>query len=174
MRSANRVLISLVLTVPLASTAIAATITGDVKGPDGKPFMGAFVVAENTQNKMTITVLSDEQGRYHIENLPAATYSVQISSVGYKADPHNGVQLTASQKAGFDFALQPGTVSWSDLTTYQGTQLLPKTDKHDLSKTYKEPFFTSCMISCHSFQKRMASTTRNEQGWTAAVKYMRD
>jgi virginiamycin B lyase len=123
---------------------------------------------------MTVTVLSDAQGRYHIENLPAATYSVQISSVGYKADPHNAVQLTAAQKAAFDFALQPGTVRWSDLTTYQGTQLLPKTDKHDLSKTYKEPFFTSCMISCHSFQKRMASTTRNEQGWTAAVKYMRD
>ena len=28
----------------------AATVTGNVKGPDGAPFMGAFVMAENTQN----------------------------------------------------------------------------------------------------------------------------
>ena len=41
---------SLVLTVTLASTAMGATITGTVTGPDGKPFMGAFVVAENPQS----------------------------------------------------------------------------------------------------------------------------
>ena len=174
MRSADKLLVALALVVSLAAPAFGAAITGTVKGPDGKAFMGAFVVAENTQNKMTVTVLSDAQGRYHINNLPAANYSVQITAVGYKSDPHNGVQLTADQKTSFDFALQTGVVRWSDLTTYQGTQLLPKTDKHDLSKTYKEPFFVSCMISCHSFQKRMASAPRNEQGWTAAVKYMRD
>src|SRR6266852_2279766 len=154
MRSVDQPLVALALAVSMALSAFGATITGSVKGPDGKPFMGAFVVAENTQNKMTLTVLSDAQGRYHMNNLPAAVYSVQITAVGYKSDPHNGVPLTADQKASFDFALQAGTVRWSDLTTYQGTQLLPKTDKHDLSKKYQEPFFTSCMISCHSFQKR--------------------
>src|SRR5580765_5933895 len=133
MRSVDKLLVALALAVSLASPAFGATITGNVKGPDGKPFMGAFVVAENTQNKMTVTVLSDTQGRYHINNLPAANYSVQITAVGYKGDPHNGVQLTADQKTSFDFALQTGVVRWSDLTTYQGTQLLPKTDKHDLS-----------------------------------------
>ena len=64
MRLVDKVLVS-ILTVFLASTAFGATITGNVKGPDGKPFMGAFVAAENTQNKMTVTVLSDAQGRYH-------------------------------------------------------------------------------------------------------------
>jgi virginiamycin B lyase len=171
MRFVNNLVVSLALTASLAS---AASVMGNVKGPDGKPMMGVFVVAENTQNKMTVTVLSDAQGRYHINNLPAANYAVQISAVGYKGEPHNGVQLTADQKASFDFGLQTAPVKWSELTTYQGTQLLPKTDKHDLSKTYKDPFFTSCMISCHSFQNRMAKTTRNEQGWLTAVKYMRD
>ncbi len=69
MRLADKVLVSLTLTVLLGSSAFAATITGKVQGPDGKPFMGAFVVAENTQNKMTVSVLSDQQGRYHIGNL---------------------------------------------------------------------------------------------------------
>ena len=72
---ANQALFSLTLTL-LASAASAATITGNVTGPDGKPFMGAFVVAENPRTKMTVSVLSNEQGRYHIGNLPAATYKV--------------------------------------------------------------------------------------------------
>jgi len=119
MRSIGKSLVFVALAAAAASPVFAASITGSVKGTDGKPFVGAFVVAENTANKMTVTVLSDAQGRYHINNLPAATYSVQVTSIGYKADPHNGVALAADAKASFDFALQTGTVRWSDLNTYQ-------------------------------------------------------
>ena len=111
-----------------ALPAFSATITGTVKGPDGKPFMAAFVIAENAQNKMTVNVLSDAQGRYHIANLPAADYTLRIRAIGYQSDPRAGVKLTGDQKASFDFALQKGTVRWSDLNTFQGTQLLPKTE----------------------------------------------
>src|ERR1700694_5455734 len=112
MRVVAKLVVALAVAVSLALPALGATITGTVKGPDSKPFMGAFVVAENTQNKMTVTVLSDAQGRYHINNLPAANYSLQITAVGYKSDPHNGVQLSADQKTSFDFALQTGVVRW--------------------------------------------------------------
>ena len=122
MRLADKILVSLAMAVVLSSGASAATITGSVTGPDGKPFMGAFVVAENTQNKMTVSVLSDEHGRYHIGNLPAAAYTVKIDTVGYKSDPRTGVTLTADQKTSVDFALQKGMVLWSDLSTYQGRQ----------------------------------------------------
>jgi virginiamycin B lyase len=172
MRSMNKALLSLTLTLLSASTALAATITGTVTGPDGKPFMGAFVVAENPQSKMTVNVLSNAQGRYYIGNLPAATYTVKITSIGYASDPRTNVQLAADQKASFDFALQKGQVRWSDLTTYQGRQLLPKTKEHDLS--HKDTFFTTCFQSCHSFQKRMATQTWDENGWRQRVIYMRD
>src|SRR3954469_12229549 len=87
MRLADKFVASLTLAFALASTtALAGTITGTVTGPDGKPFMGAFVIAEDTQNKMTVNVLSNEQGRYSIGNLPAGTYTVQIKAVGYKTD----------------------------------------------------------------------------------------
>jgi virginiamycin B lyase len=174
MRFLHHLMLSVTLAAALAA-GFGASIAGRVNGPDGKPFMGAFVAAENTRNKITVTVLTDAKGGYHINHLPAATYSVQVSSVGYTSDPRNGVALTAAQNASVDFALREGTVRWSDLSTYQGTQLLPHTDRHDLSKAYyTEPFFRSCMRSCHSFQHRMASAARNEQGWTAAIKYMRD
>jgi virginiamycin B lyase len=172
MRSIDKVLLALMLTTSVSSPGVAATITGNVKGPDGQPFMGAFVAAENVQSKMTVNVLSDAQGRYHINNLPAGNYTVAITAIGYKSDPRSGVQLAADQKAAFDFALEKSKVRWSDLTTYQGRQLLPKTEKHDLS--YNDTFFTTCFQSCHSFQKRMASASWDEDGWRQRVKYMRD
>ena len=173
MRLLDRLLLCLSF-IAVASPASAATITGTLKGPDGKPLMAAFVIAENAQNKMTVNVLSDAQGRYHINNLPGATYTVRTRAIGYQSDPRAGVQLAADQKASFDFALKPAMVHWSDLTTFQGTQLLPKTKAHDLTKRYQDSFFTSCLISCHSFQSQMATKNWDEERWRTAVRYMRD
>src|SRR5262249_14159502 len=57
---------------PLASLPVeAATITGTVTGPDGAPLRGAFVQARNAQTRITVSVLSDKDGKYRVENLPA-------------------------------------------------------------------------------------------------------
>src|SRR6267378_3261915 len=89
------------------STADAATITGTVKGPDGQPFRGAFVQARNAKTKITVNVLSDNQGRY-------------------QADTVNTMALTPDQSATQDFALKASYVRWTDISMYQGIQLLPE------------------------------------------------
>jgi Carboxypeptidase regulatory-like domain len=55
------------------SSAEAATVAGTVTGPDGKGFRGAFVQAKNLKTKIAVSVLSDNQGKYRIENLPAGS-----------------------------------------------------------------------------------------------------
>ena len=110
----------------LASFCHGATITGTVKGPDGGPFKGAFVQAQNKNTKITYIVLSGNDGQYRADNLPAGEYQVSLRAVGYKADPRTGVNLTAQQNASFDFSLQQGMVRWSDLSYYQGKQLFPR------------------------------------------------
>ena len=88
------------------SSADAATITGTVKGPDGQPFRGAFVQARNAQLKMTVSVLTDKEGRYVVENLPAGDYRVGIRAVGYSSAAKSGLKLTADQNLpSQDFAL---------------------------------------------------------------------
>src|ERR1700692_991425 len=99
-----------------AAFAHGATITGTVKGPDGAPFKGAFVQAQNAKTRITSDVLSDKDGRYQVENLPAGEYDLRIRAVGYRAEPRSGVSLAAAQSASFDWALQKGTVHWSDLS----------------------------------------------------------
>src|SRR6266702_2020969 len=81
------------LVVFASSFADAATITGTVKGPDGAPFRAAFVQARHAGLKMTVSVLSDNQGKYIVENLPAGDYQLSIRAVGYKADAKSGLTL---------------------------------------------------------------------------------
>ena len=81
----------------IATFARGATITGVVKGPDGAPFKGAFVQAQNTKTKITINVLSHKDGVYRVQDLPAGEYVLRIRALGYQADPRTGVTFTASQ-----------------------------------------------------------------------------
>ena len=147
------------------SVCNGATITGTVKGTDGAPFQGAFVEAQNTKSKINTMVLSDNHGQYRIEKLPAGDYRIQIRAVGFKADPKTGVSLTSDQQASYDFALQQGMVHWNDLNFYQAKQLWP-------AGRGKELIVARCG-SCHLFQTRMASVTRDADGWKDRVQFMR-
>src|SRR5260370_39478748 len=64
--------------------ADAATISGTVTGPDGAPFRGAFVQARHAGLKLTVSVLSCNQGRFLAQNLPAGEYTLQVRAVSYK------------------------------------------------------------------------------------------
>src|SRR5215469_15581583 len=110
MRATMRLMLGVGSLVAAMSPADAATITGTVTGPDGKPFRGAFVQARNLKTKITVSVLSDNAGKYRVENLGPGDYRLQMRAIGYKADPKSGVTLTADQSITQDLALQQGMV----------------------------------------------------------------
>jgi virginiamycin B lyase len=166
MRSMNKLAAIASLSILLSSAGQAATVTGTVKAPDGTPYEGAFVQAINAKTKVMVSVLSDKQGRYHVENLPAGEYQVRVRAIGFAAEPHSAVNLTADQNVSFEFALQKGTVRWSDLNLYQGKKLMPDGKGKDVLSS-------SCFI-CHGFQTRMAAVRRDEEGWRDRIQYMRD
>jgi virginiamycin B lyase len=148
-------------TFAVACSADAATVSGTVTGPDGKAFRDAFVQARNAKTRITVSVLSDNDGRYRIENLPAGDYRLAIRAPGFRADARSGLVLVADAQAGHDFKLQSGSVRWSDLSMWQGMKLLPEARGRDL-------LFTHC-FACHGFESRMAAITRNEDGWRDAM-----
>jgi virginiamycin B lyase len=164
MRSPSKLLVLMSLVVLLSSLCYGATITGTVKTPDGAPFEGALAQAQNTKTRIATVVLSDSQGHYRIERLPAGEYRVEIRAVGYRSDSHTGVNLTAEQSTSFDTALQKGQVHWSDLSIYQAGKLWP-------ASKAKDKIFSTC-FTCHGFQTRMASVTRDQDGWRDRVQFM--
>src|SRR5262249_60883479 len=105
MRAITRLMLGVGSLIATMSGADAATITGTVTGPDGKPFRGAFVQARNLKTKVTVSVLSDNAGKYRVENLPAGDYRLQMRAIGYKADPKSGITLAPDQTLTHDLAL---------------------------------------------------------------------
>jgi len=156
-----------------APFAYGATITGSVKGPDGAPFKGAFVQAQNKKTRITVNVLSHKDGSYRIEDLPGGDYDLRIRAVGYQVDPRTGVTLTASQTASFDWALQKGTVRWRDLSLYQGEKLIPNLRGKEMIFGPTSNFRDAPCQICHGFQSRMASVSRDAEGARDRVDYMR-
>jgi len=148
------------------SSADAATITGTVKGPDGQAMRGVFVQARQSQMRMTVSVLTDNQGRYEVENLPAGDYRLSIRATGYKADAKSGIKLTAEQNLSQDFALATTPVKWTEISILQGIELLPNARGKDV-------LVEDCM-SCHGFQSKMAATVRDLDGWRDRVEFMRE
>jgi len=167
MRTMKRIALgSVIAAVSGIVCADAATILGTVTGPDGKPFRGAFVQARNLKTKITVSVLSDNAGKYRVENLDAGEYRLQMRAIGFKADPKSGIALMADQSLIQDLALQQGMVRWSDISMHQGRKLLP-------DGRGKEELFTHCM-ACHGFESRMAAVVRDEDGWRDRVNYMKE
>src|SRR6202035_4911115 len=160
-------------TIFLAALAQGATVTGTVKGPDGAPFKGAFVSAQNTKTKITVNVLSHKDGAYRVDDLPAGEYVLRIRAVGYQADPRTGVTLTASQSASMDWALKSGTVRWRDLSLYQGEKLIPNIRGKEMVFGPTSNFRDAPCQICHGFQTRMASVSRDADGAKDRVDYMR-
>ena len=107
------------------------TISGTVKDPAGGAVSwGICACPRIWKSKITaVNVLSNNQGHYQIQDLPPGEYDVRATAVGFKADPRSDVKLTEGEATPIDFALQQGTVRWSDLSVYQGMALLPEAEE---------------------------------------------
>ena len=173
MQRLARILSLLGAVVFFTSFAYGATITGSVKGPDGAPFKGAFVQAQNTKTKITVNVLSQKDGRYRFDDLPNGDYELRIRAIGYSADPRTGITLAGNQSASFDWALQKGTVRWRDLSLYQGEKLIPNIQGKEMIFGPTSNFRDAPCQICHGFQTRMASVSRDAEGAKDRVEYMR-
>jgi virginiamycin B lyase len=164
MRSISKALGCLFSVALFAAVSYGSTISGTVKGPDGAPFRGAFVQAQNKANRIAVSVLTDKDGHYKVDGLGAGDFNVTVRAAGFKGDLHL-VTLTADQSASQNFALDKGMVRWQDLSLYQGIQLLPDAPG-------KAEWQGHC-FNCHGFQSRMAAVVRDEDGWKDRVNFMR-
>ena len=145
----------------ISSIAFGATITGKVTGPDGAPFRAAFVQARNAKTRVTVIVLSGNDGKYRVENLPAGDYQVLAKAVGYRSDPKSGIVLAANQNATFDWTMQKQMVHWDEIPIIQGIDLFPEGPGKDK--------FARCGSSCHGFQQ-FINVRRDENGWREVLK----
>jgi hypothetical protein len=147
-----------------SSVSQGATLGGTVKDPQGAPLEGVFVQAQNKKINATFMALSDSQGQYRLEELPAGNYQLAAKVTGFDGDPASDVNLKAEQRASVDLALHKSPVRWNEISIYQAGKLWP-------ASAVKDKVFSTC-FTCHGFQTRMASVRHDTEGWLGRVRYM--
>ena len=80
----------------------AVSLQGVVKNSSGAPVAGAFVKMKNDERRLTFMVISQDQGRYSINNLPAGKYVVQGIGGDYQSKPSAPVDVAVGRPASAD------------------------------------------------------------------------
>src|SRR5260370_34244280 len=138
------------VTLLFASLGYAApggNIAGAITGREGAPFRAAFVRAQNVKTKMTMIVLSDNQGKYSTDKLPAGTYEVWATAAGFSSDPakHANINLQEDLAATVNLTMQKAPIQWNQLTKYQAGLLWPNGKGKDV-------VLQQC-FNCHAMSK---------------------
>jgi len=141
-------------------------ISGTIKGEDGAPFRAAFVRAQSTKTKMTMMVLSDSQGKFRTDELPAGTYQVWATATGYRSEPARLTDVTVQdgRATSVGFVMKTAAVQWNQLTKYQAGVLLPEGKG-------KAVVLQQC-FNCHAMSK-LGVRGLDREGWLATIEYMR-
>ena len=88
----------------LNAQGATAAISGNVLDPSGAAIAGASITVRNAGTAFTRTVLSDDQGRYVVPELPIGDYEVQGSLAGFQTVVRRGILLTVGSRPVVDLA----------------------------------------------------------------------
>ena len=110
----------------VGATALHAQATGKVEGrvndAAGAPIANASVTIIGS----AFSALTNPQGYYFINNVPAGTYEMRAAFIGYRALRSSGVRVLAGQTLTQDFSLTATTVELPDLTVSTTQPLVPR------------------------------------------------
>ena len=100
-------------------------IEGRVRDQAGAPIANAQVFIVGT----AFNALTNPQGYYFMNNVPAGTASVRAAFIGYKSTQVDGVKVLAGQTGTVDIQLEQTAVQIQEITVVQQTQPLVPRDE---------------------------------------------
>ncbi|MBA3444360.1 MAG: carboxypeptidase regulatory-like domain-containing protein [Gemmatimonadales bacterium] len=100
-------------------------IEGRVRDQAGAPIANAQVFLVGT----AFNALTNPQGYYFINNVPAGTISVRAAFIGYKSTQVDGVKVLAGQTGTVDIQLEQTAVQIQEITVVTQTQPLVPRDE---------------------------------------------
>ena len=106
-RKLSLLLITAVLSIPfLVTYAAGGRIEGKITDPKGAAIPGATVTVTNQATNQEFTAVTDAQGRYKVEGLPAGSYSVRVSVKGFNDGRTRNVKVEDDEVATVDMRLE--------------------------------------------------------------------
>jgi hypothetical protein len=158
----------------------AGILQGVVKDAKGAPVAGAFVKMKNTERRLTFMVVSQAQGRYAVNSLPAGKYVVQSIGGEYQSELSEPVDVASGKSASVDLALTnaraphlagawpgrlPGQQGGEADEARDGPPALPDGEGRQIVQT-------KCATGCHDAQ-RIVRVRANRDRWEQIILNMR-
>ncbi|HXD74918.1 MAG TPA: carboxypeptidase regulatory-like domain-containing protein [Vicinamibacterales bacterium] len=159
------VVIAVAARLAISAQTPAAALTGLVTSAEEGPMEGVLVSAKKAGSTITVTVVSDEHGRYRFPSsrLDAGQYTLRIRAVGYDlASPHD-VQLANGAAATADLTLTKTRDLAAQLSNAEWLASFPGTEPQKAS-------IRNC-THCHTLE-RVARTRYDVDKLTAVVERM--
>jgi streptogramin lyase len=147
--------LTLVVQMPVMrgeAVAEKVALTGQVTSVQEGPMEGVLVSARQDGSTVTVTVVSDEQGRYNFPStrIGSGRYTVNVRAVGYELDGPKTVDVNADKAVTADLRLRKTNNLASQLTDAEWLASLPGTQ--DQKKQ-----LLGC-TNCHTLERTLRST----------------
>ena len=126
-------------------------LSGQVTSTEEGPMEGVLVSAKKAGTAVTITVVSDQQGRYRFPSakLAPGQYTLSIRAVGYELDGAGAAEVSTDKTAIADLKLQKTKRLASQLTNAEWLASVPGTQQ-------QKSTLLSC-VGCHTVERIVRS-----------------
>src|SRR2546430_5222534 len=95
------------LAIPFAiARAAGGRIEGKVTDPKGAIVIGAAITVSESETNQTFTAVTDQQGHFKIEGVPAGSYTVTVSAQGFSEASRTNVKVEEGAVTTVDFKLE--------------------------------------------------------------------
>jgi virginiamycin B lyase len=135
-----------------SSAQAPAALTGQVSSQQEGAMEGVLVSAKKAGGTITITVVSDDKGRFSFpaSKLSPGQYAISIRAIGFDLDGPKSVELTADKTASADIKLVKTQNLSRQMSNGEWIMSIPGTEQQKLS-------LLNC-VSCHSIERIVKSS----------------
>lgn len=140
-----------------AQTSSPAALTGEVSSQEEGRMEGVLVSARKESSTITVTVVSDAQGRYSFPRtkLDAGRYTLKIRVAGYDLKDPGIVEIPAQQATRLDLKLTKTKDLAAQLSNTEWYMSWPGTPEQKMtaSNPHQAPFPHLECIGCHTVER---------------------
>jgi len=147
---------------PAQIQAPAAALTGQVSSEAEGAMEGVVVSANKAGSTVTVSVISDAQGRYRFpaDRLSAGKYTIKIRAIGYELAGAATADVADEQTSTVDLKLRKTRNLVSQMSNGEWMASLPGTEE-------QKTFLLNC-VGCHTLE-RIVRSTHDADEWTQVM-----